>query len=167
VRLYKCGGPSRRKAFDKITAPMLAQTELARRIRRHVERDLFDDSGVLPAGTAVYSLADPRELRVPRYIGQTASPQRRFLQHLCTARLWLPDERPWWVAQPKLRPLYEWIRELHRDGDRLPTMVIHHWVGTTQAARLLERARIHECLANQLPLLNVERELLGTQIPLI
>ena len=90
-----------------------------------------------------------------------------FLQHLRTARLWLPDELPWWVLQPKLRPLYEWIRELHRDGERLPTMVIHSWVETTKAARIAERARIHESLAKQLPLLNVERVILGRQLPLI
>src|SRR5277367_356638 len=120
---------------------MLTQTQLARRIRRHVERELFDDSGVVPARIAIYSLADPRELRVARYIGQTAAPRRRFLQHLRSARLWIPDERPWWVQQPRLRPLYEWIRELHRDGQRLPTMVIHSWVDTIQAARLAERAR--------------------------
>jgi hypothetical protein len=146
---------------------MLTKIELARRIRRHVEHELFDDSRVLPAGTAIYSLADPRELRLTRYVGQTASPRRRFLQHLSTARLWLPDERPWWVHQPRLRPLYEWIRELHRDEDRLPTMVVHSWADTTQAARLAERTRIYDSLANQLPILNVEREVLRAQLPLI
>ena len=146
---------------------MLTRIELTRRIRRQVERELFDDSGVSPAGTAIYSLADPRELRLTRYIGQSAAPRRRFLQHLSKARLWVPDERPWWVQQPRLRPLYEWIRELHRDHDRLPTMVIHSWAATTQAARLAERARIYQSLAHQLPILNVEREILGTQMPLI
>ena len=139
----------------------------ARHIGKHVERELFDDSRLAPAGTAIYSLADPRDLRLIRYIGQTAAPQRRFLQHLRTARLWLPYELPWWILQPKLRPLYEWIRALHRDGDRLPTMVIHSWVATKQAARLAERARIHESLANELPLLNVEREILGRQMALL
>jgi hypothetical protein len=127
---------------------------------------LYDDSRLDPIGIAIYSLADPRELRLTRYIGQTASPRRRFLQHLTTARLWMPDEIPWWVQQPKLRPLYEWLRELHRDEGRLPTMVIHSWVETTQAARLAERTRIYESLANRLPLLNVEREFLGGQMPL-
>jgi hypothetical protein len=140
---------------------------LGYRIGRHVGRELFDDSGVPAAGTAIYSLADPRELRVARYIGQSAAPRQRFLQHLRTARLWVPDERPWWVRQPKLRPLYEWIRELHREDERLPTMVIHSWADTTAAARLAERTRILESLANNLPLLNVEREILGTQMPLI
>jgi hypothetical protein len=39
--------------------------------------------------------------------------RRRFLQHLNTARLWMPDAVPWWVVTPSLRPLYTWIRELH------------------------------------------------------
>jgi hypothetical protein len=83
------------------------------------------------------------------------------------ARLWMPDEVPWWILQPKLRPLYEWLRELYRDEGRLPTMVIHSWVETTRAARLAERARIFESLAQRLPLLNVEREGPGWQIPLL
>jgi hypothetical protein len=146
---------------------MLTRTQLARRLRQHVDRELYDDSRLAPAGIAIYSLADPRELLLSRYIGQTSSPRRRFLQHLSTARLWLPDERPWWVPQPKLRPLYDWIRELHADGERLPTMVIHSWVATAKAARLAERSRIFESLAKQMPLLNVESEILGDQLPLI
>jgi hypothetical protein len=46
-------------------------------------------------------------------------------------------------------------------------MVIHGWAGTTRDARLAERARIVAALARDLPLLNVERELLGRQLPLI
>jgi hypothetical protein len=128
---------------------------------------LYDDSRVLPVGTAIYSLADPRDLRLTRYVGQTSIPRRRFLQHLNTARLWLPEERPWWVHEPKLRPLYAWIRALHLEEGRLPTMVIHGWADTAKAARLAERAWIYESLARRLPLLNVEREILGAQIPLI
>lgn len=146
---------------------MLTRVELAHRIRRHVSRELLDDSGMAPVGTAVYSLADPRDLRLIRYIGQTTAPRRRLLQHLNTARLWIPDERPWWVRQPKLRPLYDWIRELYAEERRLPTMVVHDWTCSTQAARLAERTRIFSALANHLPLLNVEREILGTQMPLI
>jgi hypothetical protein len=146
---------------------MLTEAQLARRCRDHVKRELYDDSGLAPVGTAIYSLADPRELRLPRYIGQTAAPRRRFMQHLRTARLRMPDDIPWWVQQPKLRPLYAWLRELHRDEGRLPTMVIHSWVETTQAARLAERARIYESLADRLPLLNVEREFLGGQMALL
>jgi hypothetical protein len=146
---------------------MLTRTQLGRHLGRHVDLELYDDSRLAPVGIAIYSLADPRELRRSRYIGQTSRPRRRFLQHLHTARLWLPDERPWWVPQPKLRPLYEWIRELHTQGGRLPTMVIHHWVDTPKAARLAERSRIFDSLANQMPLLNVESEFLGNQLPLV
>ena len=146
---------------------MLTKAELARRLRQHVTRELYDDSGLVAAGTAIYSLTDPRDLRLTRYIGQTSAPQRRFLQHLSTARLWLPAQTPWWIKQPRLRPLYEWLRELYAQEQRLPTMVIHSWVETTHSARLAERARIVAALANDLPLLNVERELLGRQMPLI
>jgi hypothetical protein len=146
---------------------MLTKPEMGRRIRHHVERELYDDSGLVPLGTAIYSLADPRDLRLTRYIGQTSAPRRRFLQHLSTARLWLPEQTPWWVKQPRLRPLYEWLRELYVQEQRLPTMVIHAWVDTTHGARLAERARIVAALASDLPLLNVERELLGRQMPLI
>jgi len=115
---------------------------------------LYDESGVTPAGTAIYSLADPREVRVSRYIGQTAQPARRLMQHLRTARLGLPDETHWWVAAPRLRPLYQWIRELHREEGRLPVMVVHAWVEAEQA-QPAERAHIRVCLERQLPLLNV------------
>jgi hypothetical protein len=144
-----------------------ARIQLASRIRRHIDCELYDDSHMTPIGTAIYSLADPRDIRRTRYVGQTSLPRRRFLQHLNTARLWLPEEKPWWVYQPKLRPLYEWIRALHLDCCRLPTMVIHAWAETTHAARLAERARIYDLLANHLPLLNVEREILGNQLTLI
>ena len=133
---------------------MLTRTLLAQRLRRHVSAQLYDDSGLEPVGTAIYSLADPRLLRCSRYIGQTSAPRRRFLQHLNTARLWLPEERPWWVKQPKLRPLYDWLRALYADEERLPTMLIHTWVDSTQAARLAERAHIVEALAHALLLLN-------------
>jgi len=146
---------------------MLSKAQLARLINEHARRELYDDSGAAPVGFAIYSLADPRELRVTRYIGQTSVPQRRFLQHMRTARLWLPDELPWWVLQPKLRPLYTWLRALHAEGHRLPTMVIHAWVDSVRAARLAERARICEALAQDLPICNVEREWRGPQTSLI
>ncbi len=146
---------------------MLTKDPLSRAIRQHVLRELYDDSGTPPLGTAIYSLADPRDLQLTRYIGQSSSPRRRFLQHLNTARLWMPDEVPWWVQQPRLQPLYTWLRALYRDAERLPTMIIHVWVDTTRAAREAERAWIHEALARQLPLLNFEGENPGGQIPLI
>lgn len=102
-----------------------------------------------------------------RYVGQTGAPRRRFLQHLTTAKLWLPDEMPWWVQYPKMRPLSEWIRTLYRDQRRLPTMVINEWAESVTHARVAERRRIYECLEKRLVLLNVEIEILGRQLPLI
>lgn len=131
-----------------------AAVVLQRELRRRLHLYLFDESGVTPAGTAIYSLADPREARVSRYIGQTAQPPRRLMQHLRTARLWLPDEMPWWVKAPRLQPLYLWIRELHSQDGRLPVMVVHTWV-EARHAHLAERDRIRACLEQQLPLLNV------------
>ena len=146
---------------------MLTRTGLARVIAQHATQQLYDDSGLTPSGIAIYSLADPRDLRLTRYIGQTAAPRRRFMQHMNTARLWLADEPPWWVQQPSLRPLYTWLRELHSEDHRLPTMIIHAWIESPKQARLAERARIFAALADQLPIFNVERVLLGRQLPLI
>jgi len=92
--------------------------------RSHVHIDVGGSRG----GVAVYTLADPRDVQSPRYVGQTRDPHARFAQHVLTARLWLPDEVPWWVRSPKHRPLYAWIRELHRDGGRLPFMWVEEWV---------------------------------------
>ena len=147
-------------------SPPLKKEELARHIRRHLALHVVDDSGLVAQGSAIYSLSDPRDVRDIRYIGQTSSPRRRYLQHLSTARLWLPDELPWWVKSPRLRPLYEWIREIHRDQHRLPVMVISAWV-ETDAARMAERERIIECLQRRARLLNVETESLGRQLVLI
>ena len=143
------------------------KAELVRHFRSHVGAQLYDDSGIVPRGTAIYSLSDPRDIRQVRYVGQTSAPKRRFLQHLNTAMLWIPDETPWWVKSPKLRPLTGWIRALYRDERRLPVMVITAWVATVWEARVAERARIYECLARRLQLLNVETEILGRQIPLV
>lgn len=146
---------------------VLTKSKLTRYVRGHVERELFDESGAMPLGTAIYSLSDPRDIRAARYIGQTRNPRARFLQHIAAARLWLPDERPWWIQSPKLRPLYDWIRALYQDEQRLPTMLICEWAATTRLARLAERARIYECLSQRRALLNVETEILGTQWPLL
>jgi hypothetical protein len=143
------------------------KAQLTRHFRKQLPSHLVDDSGIEASGTAIYSLSDPRELRTIRYVGQTNAPRRRFLQHLNTARLWMPDETPWWVHSPKLRPLYSWIRELYRDDRRLPVMLISTWVEIGDRARVPERTRIYECLAQQLPLLNVETEVLQRQMPLL
>ena len=137
------------------------------RMRRHIRAELHDESGENAAGIAIYTLSDPRSIRDVRYVGQTQSPARRFAQHVNTARLWLPDEVPWWVKSPKLRPLYTWIRELYADDRRMPVMVISAWAASIGQARVLERARIMECLESRLEILNVERELLGRQGQLI
>ncbi len=142
------------------------RAQLTRYLRAHLPGHLCDVSGAVPEGIAVYSLCDPRELAVPRYVGQTRHPRRRLQRHVAAARLWLPDERPWWVRSPKLRPLYEWLRELFGDEGRLPVMVVHSWVAVT-AARAAERAQICVCLERQLPLLNYEYELLRRQLQLI
>jgi hypothetical protein len=146
---------------------VLSQTQLARHILGHVGAQMYDESAVAPIGIAIYSLSDPRDIREVRYVGQSADPRRRFLQHLNAAKLWLPDERPWWVKSPKLRPLYHWIRELYREELRMPTLVVSAWVATASDARLVERTRIFECLARRLPLLNVETEILGRQAALL
>jgi hypothetical protein len=145
----------------------LDRPQAARYIRSHVAAQLYDASAVPPQGTAIYTLADPRELRRVRYVGQSRAPKRRFLQHLNTARVWMPADTPWWVKDPGLRPLSEWIRQLYLEEMRLPTMVICDWVDSTAAARLAERARICACLEDQLQLLNVEGERSGSQIQLL
>ena len=144
----------------------LSKAQFVRQLRNRLATHLYDESDAAPAGVAIYSLSDPRDIRARRYIGQTFAPWRRLLQHVGTARLWLPDERPWWVRSPTLRPLYEWIRELYRDEQRLPVMVVCAWTNAVNA-RTLEREQIHDCMRRKFPLLNFESELLGSQIPLI
>jgi hypothetical protein len=140
--------------------PTPTRAQLQHELRSRLPGQLYDDSPASTPGVAIYSLSDPRDIRgAIRYIGQTVAPRRRLLQHLCVARLWLPDERPWWVRSPRLRPLYDWIREMYRAERRLPVMVVWAWVEPSQA-RAAERAYIHECLQQQLPLLNFEAELL-------
>jgi hypothetical protein len=150
-----------------VSVRLSTRAELGRRFRCHVDAQLFDDSGFPARGTAIYSLSDPRDLRQVRYVGQTSAPSRRFLQHLNTAMLWMPDELPWWVKSPKLRPLSGWIRTLYQDELRLPVMVVSSWVETAAKARRVERARIYQCLVSRMPLLNVETEILGRQFPLL
>jgi hypothetical protein len=117
-------------------------------------------------GTAVYTLADPRDVQSPRYVGQTRDPHARFAQHVRTARLALPDVVPWWVRSTRHRPLYAWIRELHRDGGRLPFMWVEAWVGPDVDPLVAERAAIMRWLARGAALLNAEARALGAQRPL-
>ncbi len=150
-----------------MTNRSLNRVQIGQLVRRHVREQLYDESGMSTHGVAIYILSDPRSLRDVRYVGQTSSPARRFLQHLKTARLWLPDDVPWWVQSPKLRPLYNWIRELYTDEYRLPVMVVSAWADSVREARVAERALIVECLRERRRLLNVEMEILGRQIPLV
>jgi hypothetical protein len=60
--------------------------QVQRAIRRRLPGQLCDASGEPPCGVALYSLSDPRALREIRYVGQSASPRRRLLEHLRTAR---------------------------------------------------------------------------------
>jgi hypothetical protein len=128
---------------------------------------VHDERGAIAGGTAIYTLADPRDVRAPRYVGQTRAPRRRFAQHVRTARLSLPDETPWWVKSPKHRPLYEWIRALHRDEGRLPFMWVVEWLEPAADARTAERAAIMRLLAEGAALLNVEARSAGPQLPLL
>jgi len=153
-------------AAEPPRAPAPTPAQLARQLRARLGAHLLDDSGTAARGVAIYTLADPRALRTVRYVGQSVAPRRRLLQHLGAARLWLPDETPWWVAAPQLRPLYAWIRALYRDEGRLPVMVVRSWVDPAQA-RLAERGEICACLEQQLPLLNFEFQLLRRQLLLL
>jgi hypothetical protein len=145
----------------------LNRIQIGQKVRRHVREQLYHEIAMSAHGIAIYTLSDPRSIRDVRYVGQTSSPARRFLQHLNTAKLWLPDDVPWWVKSPKLRPLYTWIRELYTDEHRLPVMVVSAWVDSVKEARIAERAQIVECLRERLRLLNIEGEILGRQIPLV
>lgn len=98
-----------------------------------------------------------REIGAPRYVGQTRNPLARYAQHFHSARLWLPDELPWWVKRPDLRPLYIWMRELHADERRLPVMFIVGWT-SVELALNDERRFIRAYLSDGLALLNVEAE---------
>jgi hypothetical protein len=120
---------------------------------------VVENSDTHATEVAIYTLSDPRDIRQARYVGQTTDPHRRYLQHINQARLWLQDETPWWIKSPKLRPLYEWIRALYGDEQRLPVMMIVAWTDKYEALRA-ERRHIHACLNADLPLLNRESEAL-------
>ena len=136
-------------------------------IRAAARSHVYDEAGSRAGGTAVYTLADPRDVRGARYVGQTRDPRRRFAQHVRTAGVWLPDETPWWVRSPKYRPLYSWIRALYRDENRLPFMWVAEWVADGGNALAVERATIVRLLAAGAALLNVEPRLDGPQLSLL
>lgn len=150
-----------------MTSPMLNKLQLSQLIRAHIAAQFYDSSGLAAQGTAIYSLSDPRDIHDVRYVGQSRVPRRRFEQHLNTARLWLPEERPWWIKSPKLRPLSQWIRQLYHEEYRLPAMIVTQWAHSNAQARLAERTLIFTYLQNRQPLLNVESELIGNQLLLL
>src|SRR5688572_21339691 len=148
-------------------APYPAPSDFGRFVRARLPSQLYDESGAAAQGTAVYLLADPRDLRAVRYVGQTRAPRRRFLQHVRTARVWVPDELPWWVIAHRHRPLYEWIRALFRDEQRLPVMIVIAWHELAAEATFAERGLIQDSLLRGMHLLNVESAAPTPQIRLL
>ncbi len=151
------------------TEEFVAETkrQLSRHVRARLIESIHDDSNSEPGEFAVYTLSDPRAIREVRYVGQTRAPAQRLWQHVNTARLWQPDEMPWWFKSPALRPLYEWIRQLYRDECRLPLMIIVQRVPTLVEARACERTTIYDLLRAKRSLFNVECARLGQAIPLL
>jgi hypothetical protein len=134
-----------------------ARIAIARRLRVARVHNIVDQTQDAAGDVAIYALSDPRDAQAARYVGQTRNPASRFTQHVNMARLWLPDELPWWIGRPELRPLYTWIRELYAEGGRLPVMFVVGWT-TLQLARSDERRFIASYLKGGLPLLNFEAE---------
>ena len=147
--------------------PLLTRRQIMRHVRARLTESTHDDSHCEPREFAVYTLSDPRAIRDVRYVGQTRAPAQRLWQHINAARLWQPEEVPWWFKSPALRPLYEWIRQLHRDECRIPLMIVVAWVPTLAEARACERTKIYELLRAKQSLFNVERARLGQAIPLL
>jgi hypothetical protein len=141
------------------TAPPVTPRSLRLQIRRELSEHLYYEAPPQIGAIAIYTLSDPRDLTEIRYVGQSAAPERRYAQHVNNACPWLGDDTPWWIKAPKLRPLHEWVRQLHRDERRLPVMVVRQWCQDTEEARVAERTRIAEGLKGGIPLLNFEAEL--------
>jgi hypothetical protein len=141
--------------------PVAPQVKLAlsRRVRQARQHNIIERADVERGEVAIYTLADPRDVRVASYVGQTRNPEARFAQHVNAARLWLPDERPWWIRPRELRPLYSWIRELYADDGRLPMLVVAGWVDADRA-RGDERKIVRDLLADGAALLNAEAEIM-------
>jgi hypothetical protein len=138
---------------------VITRLQFAIQLRRRLPLLLMDDCGDAAGEVAVYTLSDPRDVRDVRYVGQTRSPRSRYRQHVNKASPWLPDHMPWWFKSPKDRPLHEWIRDLHRDGARLPVMIVTGWHADVHAARDAERALIFQCMEEGLRIFNVEAQI--------
>jgi hypothetical protein len=138
--------------------------QLSKSIRSRCAAHILEVSDSAPNEAAIYALADPRDIEQVRYIGQTRSPRARLLQHMAEARPSLPDESPWWVKSPHLRPLYTWIRELYAQEQRLPLMMLVAWTSAPEA-RQEEGTYIREYLRNQIPLLNWETDVFQHKSP--
>jgi hypothetical protein len=130
---------------------------LERLVRVRCASHIVDLSGTETDEAAIYTLSDPRDLHAVRYVGRTSCPRRRFLQHVTAAKLWLPDDLPWWIKRPDMRALYQWIRELYLDERRLPFMVVTAWARNADALAR-ERDLICEHLRRRASLLNRESE---------
>jgi hypothetical protein len=152
----QCDLPAAKPSPDGVVP--LSQSALSRLIRRRLRLLLNDDSKGERAGIAIYTLADPRDVRCVRYVGQTRDPARRYQQHVRTARLWMAAETPWWVRLPRLRALYVWIRQLYADDMRLPFMLVIDWCGDAAVARRKEREFVERYANLKMPLLNFEAE---------
>lgn len=144
---------------------MITRAGFSLQVRRRLPLMLMDDCSDVAGDFAVYTLSDPRDVRDVRYVGQTRAPPSRYRQHVNKACPWLPDDMPWWFKAPKDRPLHEWIRALHRDGGRLPVMIIVSRCTELRAARAAERALIFQCLEQGLPIFNFEAQLALRQNP--
>jgi hypothetical protein len=155
------------RSVATFATPMSFHTlQIARQVRNRCDAHIVDHSDTQAGEVAVYTLSDPRDLRLVRYVGQTTSPRKRYLQHVAAAKLWLPDELPWWIKSPRKRPLHEWIRGLYRDEFRLPMMAVVAWT-QPQHALTEERRHILELLGYQLPLLNRESALSRKNVGLV
>lgn len=128
---------------------------LARRLRRCRMHNIIDQTEGELGEVAIYTLSDPRDVQEVRYVGQTRNPLSRYSQHINAAKLWLPDEMPWWVKREELRPLYTWIRTLHAEDQRLPMMFVVGWT-SRELARSDERRFVRTLVVEHLPLLNQE-----------
>ncbi|MEJ0100456.1 MAG: hypothetical protein WDO12_12265 [Pseudomonadota bacterium] len=128
---------------------------ISRRLRQCKLHNIVDQTDGEPGEFAIYTLSDPRDVTEVRYVGQTRNPSARYTQHVNSARLWLPDEVPWWIKKEALRPLYSWIRALHADGGRLPVMFVVGWT-SAELVRSDERRFVRTFVAQKLPLLNLQ-----------